>query len=99
MRYQKMARTKYVYSVFDLQKKLHIGFFSSLDRGLEFALAHELKIKAWDYKISAYCRYTDKHRAALRYKPNNEYDPFGSYENYTHVFIKIPLDENGQLKL
>jgi len=93
-----MPRIKYIYSVYDLNKQTHISFHSSLDRALEFALAHQLKIKAWDFKLKAYYSYTDKHSAAVYYKPDNEYKNY-SLNGYTHIFIKIPLDENGQLKI
>ena len=93
-----MPRIKYIYSVYDLNKKAHISFHSSLDRALEFALAHQLKVKAWDYGFKAYCSYTKKHSAAEYYRPDNEYKDYWS-NRYTHIFIRIPLDENGQLKI
>lgn len=100
LRYHLMPRTKYIYSVYDIQKKTHIAFFSSLDRALEFTLAHELKVKAWNYQMAQYCSYTDKHRTALPFNTLNEYKHgYIDYEkHYTHLFIKIPLDENGQMK-
>jgi len=92
-----MPRIKYIYSVYDLSKKTHIAFFSSLDRAYEFTLAHSLKVKKWDTslnKIGFY--YNDKHKAAVLFNPSNEYNK-DYLQHYTHIFIKIPLDSNGQI--
>lgn len=94
-----MPRTKYVYSVYDLEKKTHIAFFSSLDRAHEFTLAHNLKVKKWDdslNKIGYY--YNNKHKAAILFNPTNDYKQDYYLKNYTHIFIKIPLDSNGQIQ-
>ena len=95
-----MPRTKYVYSVYDIKRKTHIAFFSSLDKAKEFVLAHSLKVYTpWDnhYKGTAPSirnKYSRKQDAAFSFEPTNKY-----YEilNYTHIYIKIPLDENGNL--
>ena len=90
-----MPRTKYVYSVYDLEKKAHIAFFSSLDKASEFVSAHGIKV-ANNYWASIRFMYTGKHTAAWTFKVNNDYLVHNNY--YTHLYIKIALDENGQLK-
>jgi len=95
-----MPRTKYVYSVYDIKKKSHIAFFSSLDKAKEFVLAHDLKVyTCWDnhYKRTAPSivnKYSRKQNAAYQFEPTNKY-----YEpsQHTHLYIRIPLDENGNL--
>ena len=90
------TRTKYVYSLYDLEKKAHIAFFSSLDKAREFVLAHGIKVN--DHR---WHKFTDgssygKHSAAFDFRLNNNY---GEPNNqYTHFYIRIPLDENGQIK-
>jgi len=95
-----MPKTKYVYSVFDLSRKTHIAFFSSLDKAKEFVLAHELKVYTqWDNHYprtprSVVAKYSNKQSAAAEFDvTNNYYNKSG----YTHRYIKIPLDENGNL--
>lgn len=91
-----MGRDKFVYSIYDLNNRTHIAFFSSLNRALEFSLAHKLNIKSWDYE--SYFRYTGKKRAYLEYRTNNVYDETLK-RWYTHIFVQIPLDKNGKLDL
>lgn len=94
------TRTKYIYSVFDIKRKTHIAHFSSLDRAKEFVLSHELKVyTAWDnhYRGTAPSirnKYSRKQNAAFEFNPTNKYY---EREGYTHLYIKIPLDESGNL--
>lgn len=90
-----MPRTKYIYSVYDVEKKSHIAFFSSLDKASEFVLAHG--IRAYDNRWYKFTNGSSlgKHRVAVDFSYINRYS---NYNDYTHLYVKIPLDENGQLK-
>jgi len=93
-----MPRIKYIYSVYDYQKKSHIAFFSSLDRALEFCLAHNIEVDTewqyWNKKEGP--KYTGKKDGYDYFNPTNFYSiRFG----FTHLFVKIPLDQNGRLPL
>ena len=96
VRYHLMPRTKYVYSVYDLDKKAHVAFFSSLDKASEFCKAHAIKVANNHWASSSGLQYTGKHNAAWSFRVNNIYCESDRF--YTHLYIKIPLDENGQLK-
>lgn len=93
-----MPRTKYVYSVYDYYKQTHVAFFSSLDRALEFSLAHKINVDTqWNYwDKSEGPKATNKKRSYKYFNATNSYFiAFG----YTHLFIQIPLDQNGRLPL
>lgn len=90
-----MPRTKYIYSVYDLSKKTHIAFFSSLDKASEFVLAQGIKVCSYRWNNIPGYRYTGKQSAAVNFSFINSYK---ERSDYTHLYVKIPLDENGQLK-
>jgi hypothetical protein len=90
-----MPRTKYIYSVYDLEKKAHIAFFSSLDKAREFVLAHSIKVNNGRWRQWCDGSSRGKHGVAVEFSYINRY-PIDS--DYTHLYVKIPLDENGQLK-
>lgn len=90
-----MTKTKYIYSVYDLMKKSHIAFFSSLDKAGEFVSAHQIKTDR-NFWATAKGMYTGKHNAAYIFRANNYYCEPNNH--FSHIYVKIPLDENGQIK-
>ncbi len=90
-----MPRTKYIYSLYDLEKKTHIAFFSSLDKSREFALAHGIKVNngRWHKRYDGLSN--GKHGVAVEFSYINRYS---TDTDYTHLYVKIALDQNGQIK-
>ncbi|MDY0209857.1 MAG: hypothetical protein RBQ91_00425 [Acholeplasma sp.] len=90
-----MARIKYIYSVYDISRKTHIAFFSSLDKASKFVLAHGIKVRTYGWNRIPGYSHTGKHSAAIDFSSINSYTESNTS---IHLYVKIPLDENGQLK-
>lgn len=86
-----MPRNKYIYSVYDLNLKAHIGFFSSLNKAREFVLANDINAYDNNWYPDIY-GYSGKQSSYSKYSSDNVYR---SYGNYTHIYIRIELDKNG----